>query len=84
MHSKPSPRGQVSEQIGKELRAIYEGVLQEPIPDRFRALIEQLGDGVASAAPDTRAAFAPSRSRVAVAAAARVPAPRAGQVRRAI
>lgn len=56
MRSKPSRQPQVSEQIGKELRAIYEGVLHEPIPDRFRALIERLGDEAGSAAPDSRLA----------------------------
>ncbi|ARN81413.1 NepR family anti-sigma factor [Methylocystis bryophila] len=56
MRSKPSPALQVSEQIGKELRAIYDGVLHEPIPDRFRALIERLGEEAGSAAPDPRLA----------------------------
>lgn len=79
MNRKPSPQHQVSEQIGKELRAIYDGVLHEPIPDRFHALIERLGDEMASTANDVPGAFAP-RSRV-VAAAARVPA-RAGMSRR--
>ena len=80
MHRKPSPQQQVSEQIGKELRAIYDGVLNEPIPDRFRALLERLGDEMASPATDAAEAFAP-RTRPVV-AAARAPAP-AGLSRRA-
>ncbi len=82
MRAKPSPQHQVSEQIGKELRAIYDGVLHEPIPDRFRALLERLGDDMPSTAADARGTFAP-RSRVA-AAAARAPAPRTSLARRAV
>jgi anti-sigma factor NepR-like protein len=48
MRSKSSPQHKISEQIGKELRAIYDGVLQEPIPDRFLALVDRLGEEMAT------------------------------------
>ena len=51
MRSKPSTQKKIGEQIGKELRAIYDVVLNEPIPDRFRVLVDRLGDELASAAP---------------------------------
>ncbi|MFY9658702.1 MAG: NepR family anti-sigma factor [Methylocystis sp.] len=51
MRSKPSTQKKIGEQIGKELRAIYDVVLQEPIPDRFRVLVDRLGEELASAAP---------------------------------
>ena len=48
MRLKPSTQHKISEQIGKELREIYDGVLHEPIPDRFRALVDRLGEEMAS------------------------------------
>jgi hypothetical protein len=51
MRSKPSPQHKIGEQIGKELRAIYDDVLHEPIPDRFRVLMDRLGEELASTAP---------------------------------
>ena len=51
MRSKPSTQKKIGEQIGKELRAIYDVVLNEPIPDRFRVLVDRLGEEIASAAP---------------------------------
>jgi hypothetical protein len=51
MRSKPSTQKKIGEQIGKELRAIYDVVLNEPIPDRFRLLMDQLGEELVSAAP---------------------------------
>jgi len=51
MRSKPSTQHKIGEQIGKELRAIYDVVLHEPIPDRFRVLVDRLGEELASAAP---------------------------------
>ena len=44
MRSKSSAQQKISEQIGKELRAIYDDVLHEPIPDRFLALVDRLGE----------------------------------------
>ena len=52
MRSKPSPPNPIGEEIGKELRAIYDVVLNEPIPDRFRALIDRLGDEIMTTASD--------------------------------
>ena len=51
MRSKPSTQKKIGEQIGKELRAIYDVVLNEPMPDRFRVLVDRLGEELASAAP---------------------------------
>jgi hypothetical protein len=39
-------------QIGRQLRAIYDGVLAQPVPDRFLELLDQLDNGD-SAAPGT-------------------------------
>ena len=54
MRSKPSPQRKISEQIGKELRAIYDDVLHEPIPDRFLALVDRLGEEIVATAPASR------------------------------
>ncbi|MEN9754003.1 MAG: Anti-sigma factor NepR [Pseudomonadota bacterium] len=35
----------LDQHIGQELRALYNEVLAEPIPDRFLNLIDQLGAG---------------------------------------
>jgi len=75
MRSKPSPQHQIGEQIGKELRAIYDVVLQEPIPDRFRALLDRLGEELATppaAGPASRLA-SPQAAGRAPCAGARVP-----------
>jgi hypothetical protein len=34
----------IDEHIGRHLKAIYDDVLQQPIPDRFLDLLNQLGD----------------------------------------
>ena len=51
MRSKLSSQQKIGEQIGKELRAIYDVVLDEPIPERFLVLVDRLGEGLASGAP---------------------------------
>ncbi|WP_430911969.1 NepR family anti-sigma factor [Methylobacterium sp. sgz302541] len=33
---------QTQRRIGTHLRAMYEGLVQQPVPDRFRELIEKL------------------------------------------
>jgi hypothetical protein len=33
---------QVQEHIGRQLRAVYDDVLKQPLPDRFRELMEKL------------------------------------------
>ena len=44
----PSPRAaprlkpQVQEHIGRQLRAVYDDVLKQPLPDRFRELMDKL------------------------------------------
>jgi hypothetical protein len=39
-----NPKGsEISEQIGRRLRAMFEDVVGEPVPERFRELLEQLG-----------------------------------------
>jgi Anti-sigma factor NepR len=38
----PGKAAQVSEHIGKELRAMFDDVVAEPVPDRFRELLDQL------------------------------------------
>jgi hypothetical protein len=48
MRSKSSAQQKISEQIGQELRAIYDDVLHEPIPDRFLALVDRLGEEIAA------------------------------------
>lgn len=56
MHSKPSPQNQIGKQIGKELKALYDVVLNEPIPDRFLTLVDRLGEQIMSTATDPRPA----------------------------
>ncbi len=36
-------------QIGRQLRAIYDGVLSQPVPDRFLELLDQLDRDVTAA-----------------------------------
>jgi hypothetical protein len=33
---------QVQDHIGRQLRAVYDDVLKQPLPDRFRELMEKL------------------------------------------
>ncbi|WP_375455344.1 NepR family anti-sigma factor [uncultured Methylobacterium sp.] len=40
---------QTQMRLGNHLRAMYDGILQQPVPDRFRDLIERLDAGE----PDT-------------------------------
>lgn len=35
---------QTQQRIGHQLRALYDSVLQQPVPDRFRDLIARLDD----------------------------------------
>ncbi|MHB2168879.1 NepR family anti-sigma factor [Alsobacter sp. R-9] len=45
----PALQPNVQDHIGRQLRAIYDDVLSQPVPDRFRELMERLdrvqGDG---------------------------------------
>lgn len=49
-------------QLGAQLRRIYDEVLSEPIPDRFRALIDALDDTVGDGADSDTSTRGPARS----------------------
>ena len=34
----------IQSRIGEQLRAMYDGLMEQPVPDRFHALLAQLGD----------------------------------------
>jgi hypothetical protein len=38
----PSLQPQIQDHIGRQLRAMYATVLNQPVPDRFRELMERL------------------------------------------
>lgn len=40
----PRMKPQVQEHIGRQLRAVYDDVLKQPLPDRFRELMEKLDE----------------------------------------
>jgi hypothetical protein len=40
--AKPALLPQLQDHIGRQLRAVYDDVLQQPVPDRFRELMEKL------------------------------------------
>lgn len=40
--TNPSLPSAIQDHIGRQLRAAYEDVLKEPVPDRFLALLQQL------------------------------------------
>ncbi len=42
--SNDPPNVPIDEHIGRHLKAIYDDVLNQPIPDRFLDLLNQLGD----------------------------------------
>lgn len=39
---QPAVQPQVQDHIGRQLRAIYEELLSQPVPDRFAELLEKL------------------------------------------
>ena len=39
---KPDKVAQLNEHIGKELRSMFDDVVAEPVPDRFRELLDEL------------------------------------------
>ena len=45
MSSKSSRRNEIADEIGDGLRASYDGVLRERLPDRFSELLDQLDRG---------------------------------------
>lgn len=40
----PGVGTQTRRRVGIQLRAMYDRIVQEPVPDRFKDLIDQLGD----------------------------------------
>ena len=46
---KPIAKPEVSDQIGRQLRTVYNDILSQPVPDRFMDLLKDL-DGLAPAA----------------------------------
>jgi hypothetical protein len=38
----PSAKTEIGEQIGRELRAMFNGVVTEPVPEKFRQLLDEL------------------------------------------
>jgi hypothetical protein len=38
----PTIQPQIQEHIGRQLRALYDDLLNQPVPDRFSELLEQL------------------------------------------
>ncbi len=47
--SGASVQMQVQDHIGRQLRAVYDDLLSQPVPDRFLELLEQLDKGGAAA-----------------------------------
>jgi anti-sigma factor NepR-like protein len=50
MRSRSSRRNEIGERIGSELRALYDEVLREPVPDRFCELLRRLEEETTAAA----------------------------------
>jgi hypothetical protein len=40
----PSLQPQLQDHIGRQLRAVYDDILSQPVPDRFRELMEKLAE----------------------------------------
>lgn len=38
----PALQPQLQDQIGRQLRALYDDILSQPVPDRFRELMDRL------------------------------------------
>ena len=51
---------QIQAQIGRRLSAIYDEVLQQPIPDRFRLLLDELENASPAPAGSARQKGEPS------------------------
>lgn len=49
------PANQIGEQIGKELRVLYEELVTQPIPERFLDLLNQLEKATISVKGDKKA-----------------------------
>lgn len=49
----PALPAEVQVKIGEKLKAIYDDVVRQPVPDRFKDLLSQLDGGGAPATPTT-------------------------------
>jgi hypothetical protein len=47
----PALPAEVQVKIGEKLKAIYDDVVRQPVPDRFRDLLTQLDGGAPPATP---------------------------------
>ena len=56
MRSRSSRRNEIGERIGSELRALYDEVLREPVPDRFCELLARLEEETTAAAARSQTA----------------------------
>lgn len=41
----PADRTRMTDQIGRQLRGMYDGLLSQPVPDRFLELVQRLESG---------------------------------------
>lgn len=41
-HLSPADKRRLAEQIGRQLRGMYDGLLNQPVPDRLTDLVRQL------------------------------------------
>lgn len=46
----PAMDSELQAHIGRHLKAAYEDILNQPVPDRFRQLLDQLGESEESSA----------------------------------
>jgi hypothetical protein len=48
-HETPGMVPQIQDHIGRQLRAVYDDVLNQPVPDRFRELMDKLDEKLGDA-----------------------------------
>lgn len=48
------PRDRSAEWLGRSLRQLYDGTAREPIPDKFRALLDQLDERDKTSGKDSK------------------------------
>ena len=75
MRSKLSRQNEIAEKIGRELQALYDEVLREPLPDRFYELLDRLETRKTSVETrsETASKHAPSAVRATPTRLARTP-----------
>jgi hypothetical protein len=49
----PAMDPELQAHIGRHLKAAYEDILNQPVPDRFRQLLDQLSDSEASSSEES-------------------------------